>query len=187
VGDSRVVRVSDTELATVSEAAGVTPSFADRVLTAALELGVVVPSPEQQALFAEPRTKAAPKTTWLTPYGEDWEKALGGTFPYKIAAKALKPLVDKWGGDTVRLHLRTYLVMHRGPRAQFCSIVKFAQTFGQWEPGTQIQGQRGHEESLAADYERRQSAKRDDRRPSQGAGSPPRRQLVGPKVEPGEV
>lgn len=110
---------------------------ADTLLAYALQLLGAL----DEARHAKPATKRvtsrAPMETWMTPFMEAWEKELGeGTFPFSVAAKPLKKLVDKGHPPAeIARNLGYYLRdAQRRNAVQFASIAKFAQTFHDWNP-----------------------------------------------------
>jgi hypothetical protein len=77
----------------------------------------------------------AGKRTWITPYLDLWETAMGGEPPLGQLLKAIGALRKKHDETEILGRMETYLLEHRGDRAAFVSPQKFAQTFGQWEDG----------------------------------------------------
>jgi hypothetical protein len=71
----------------------------------------------------------ASRETWLTPFGDDWTEAYGGTPPWGEMAKVLKWPVGKLGAGEVRSRWRLYLGQVDG---RYASPTRFAQTVGIW-------------------------------------------------------
>ena len=79
------------------------------------------------------------KPTWLTPIAEAYEAEMEkGTFPYGLAAKTLRPLVDAgWSPDEVARRLSYYLRdLRRKDEVQYLSLPRFKSTFASWDPST---------------------------------------------------
>jgi hypothetical protein len=72
---------------------------------------------------------AAPRETWLTPFGTTWQVAYGGDPAYGELAKHLHPLVVQHDHGEVLEHWGRYL---EATDAQFVSPARFAQTYGRW-------------------------------------------------------
>jgi hypothetical protein len=74
-----------------------------------------------------PATPAEPKTTWLTPFVEIWQKTLGGNFPFGVAAKELSAL--KTLGHTEATICKAFDKYIATTEARFVSIPHFASRF----------------------------------------------------------
>lgn len=69
---------------------------------------------------------------WLAPSKTVWEARFGkGTFPYGMAGRALKPLLEGADPEDIAAHLEVYL---NKTNAQFVNLHRFAQTFAEWNP-----------------------------------------------------
>jgi len=80
----------------------------------------------------------ASRETWLTIFGDYWEKQLGGKMAYGMAAKFLKPLVDEHGSERVMLKFKAYFSYVRVTGSQpFANISIFASRFEFWQAGCQ--------------------------------------------------
>lgn len=67
--------------------------------------------------------------TWLTPYFEVWEEAMGkGSCPAPALSQQLRPLTAHWPEDEIVARLRAYLK----DAGKYASPARFRQTFGQW-------------------------------------------------------
>lgn len=69
------------------------------------------------------------RETWLTPFGEAWEAALGGLPPYSHIAKEFKPLCERLGPEKVLEGWKRYL---RETEGKFASPGSFARRVGLW-------------------------------------------------------
>ena len=78
-----------------------------------------------------PRTKRAATghDTWLTPFSASWETRYQGVAPFGPMAKALRPLVDRHGPESVLGAWNRYLAE---TDAAYASPIRFASTFGRW-------------------------------------------------------
>ena len=78
-----------------------------------------------------PRKKRAATghDTWLTPFSASWETHYQGVAPFGPMAKALRPLVDRHGPESVLGAWNRYLAE---TDAAYASPVRFASTFGRW-------------------------------------------------------
>lgn len=96
------------------------------------EQGSPSPSPSPSRKKELP-TEALPRKrgadTWLTPFGQAWEKAAGGPFQYKKAARDLGTLVKAHGPEKT---LRAWSAYLAATPAEKASTSRFATTFGVW-------------------------------------------------------
>jgi hypothetical protein len=78
------------------------------------------------------KADAARKRTWLTPVSEVWHEKFGpDTFPFKQHAKALAELYRRGEAPAeVARRLKHYLA---ATGAQYVSVPKFVQTYGEWD------------------------------------------------------
>jgi hypothetical protein len=67
--------------------------------------------------------------TWSREACDLWVERFGGTCPGGRIGKALKPLVERHGWDSVRLAWRYYLSQ---VEARYVSPVRFSDTYGDW-------------------------------------------------------
>jgi len=77
------------------------------------------------------KSKAAPRTSWLTPYWDAWcelygDPPIGMTGPL---TKSLRQLETKHGPTKTLLHFRNYLKV---TTAAYVNLGKFSATFSQW-------------------------------------------------------
>ena len=90
-------------------------------------------SPSGIGIYVSPSVpsveKEGARTTWLTPFMEAWEQALGGAAPAGQIAKEFKGPVDRLGGDAVLAGWRKYLAETEG---RFVSASAFAKKIGLW-------------------------------------------------------
>lgn len=99
------------------------------------------------------RTSSAPhsrrerEATWLSPFGEAWERATDGTFAYSRAAKPLKRLVQRHGAEAVFTAWCAYL---RETETTYLSVDRFAGTYGHWAGTVPEAVARGHDPNRAA-------------------------------------
>jgi hypothetical protein len=69
------------------------------------------------------------RETWLTPFGESWIQAYGGTPPWGEMAKVFKPHSDELGPAETLDRWRLYLAQTDG---RYASPTRFARTIGIW-------------------------------------------------------
>lgn len=75
--------------------------------------------------------KAAPATTWMTPYLNVWREKMGGEPPEGIIAHHFKEIHKEHGPAKVAEHFRNYLAKIESPN--YISIPKFLATFDTWK------------------------------------------------------
>jgi hypothetical protein len=69
------------------------------------------------------------RATWLTPYGEAWEKALGGSPPWERLAKEFKAPHERLGAEALLAGWTRYLAETEG---KYASPSAFAKRVGLW-------------------------------------------------------
>jgi hypothetical protein len=94
-----------------------------------------------------PHSRREREATWLSPFGEAWERATDGTFAYSRAAKPLKRLVQRHGAEAVFTAWCAYL---RETETTYLSVDRFAGTYGHWAGTVPEAVARGHDPNRAA-------------------------------------
>lgn len=102
---------------------------------------------EQDRTSSAPLARRERGTTWLTPFGEAWEKATDGTFAYARSSKPLKRLVERHGAEAVFTAWCAYL---RETETTYLSVDRFAGTYGHWAGTVPEAVARGHDPNRAA-------------------------------------
>lgn len=79
--------------------------------------------------------KSSRRETWLTRFGDEWERVVGGEPTWGQFASVLGKLKDKHGADRVFLHFQCYLShLEQSGNQRFASIKRFSETFGLYAP-----------------------------------------------------
>ena len=86
----------------------------------------VTPSQEVTSPRAGAREQ---RETWLSPFGQAWERATNGQFAYSRSSRPLKRLVDRHGAEAV---FRAWCAYLGETETQFLSVDRFAGTYGHW-------------------------------------------------------
>ncbi len=106
----------------------------------------VTATPSQEV--TSPRAGAREqRETWLTPFGQAWERATNGQFAYSRSSRPLKRLVDRHGAEAVFRAWCSYL---SETETQFLSVDRFAGTYGHWAGTIPEAVARGHDPNRAA-------------------------------------
>jgi hypothetical protein len=111
------------------------------------ETSVVPVAVEHQRTSSAPHSRRERESTWLTPFGEAWERATDGQFAYSRSAKPLKRLVERHGAEAVFGAWCAYL---RETETTYLSVERFAGTYGHWAGTVPEAVARGHDANRAA-------------------------------------
>lgn len=111
------------------------------------ETSVVPVTLEHQRTSSAPHSRRERESTWLTPFGEAWERATDGQFAYSRSAKPLRRLVERHGAEAVFTAWCAYL---RETETTYLSVDRFAGTYGHWAGTVPEAVARGHDPNRAA-------------------------------------
>lgn len=97
--------------------------------------------------------KTARVVPWSAQACEDWSAAFGGTAPGGRIGKALKPLVDRDGWETVRRAWRAYLLEARSEGPKYATPQTFAEReYGRLKHGPSRPAMRGKNQQVVEDF-----------------------------------
>jgi len=97
---------------------------------------IITDNKRHSTTYVRRKRKTSPKKaqSWITGFAEMWMFYLGGTFPFGMAGKFLKPLIDRHGEALVLKRFKSYLAkLQMEKKLEMASFPYFATKFGLWK------------------------------------------------------